>query len=67
MENFVLYSTGCPMCMVLEKKLKAKKVAYEVCNDKDEMIKMGFKRVPVLKVGDVIFYFEDAVKYINSL
>ena len=67
MEKIILYSTGCPMCSVLEKKLKAKKITYEVCSDKDKMIKMGFTRVPVLKVGDIIFYFEDAVKYINSL
>lgn len=55
------------MCAVLEKKMKAKKIAYEVCSDKAEMIKLGFNRVPVLKVGDAAFYFEDAVKYINSL
>lgn len=67
MTKITLYSTGCPMCTVLEKKMKAKKIAYEVCNDTTEMTKMGFNRVPVLKVGDVIFYFEDAVKYINNL
>ncbi len=55
------------MCSVLEKKMKAKKIAYEVCSDTAEMIEMGFSRVPVLKIGNVIFYFEDAVKYINSL
>ena len=67
MEKITLYSTGCPMCTVLEKKMKAKKIAYEVCSDTTEMTKMGFNRVPVLKVGDAVFYFEDAVKYINNL
>ena len=67
MAKITLYSTGCPMCTVLEKKMKAKKIAYEVCSDTAEMTEMEFTRVPVLKVGDVIFYFEDAVKYINSL
>lgn len=67
MAKITLYSTGCPMCTVLEKKMKAKKIAYEVCSDTTEMTKMGFNRVPVLKVGDAIFYFEDAVKYINNL
>ena len=47
--------------------LNFKKIAYEVCSDTTEMTKMGFNRVPVLKVGDVVFYFEDAVKYINNL
>lgn len=67
MAKITLYSTGCPMCTVLEKKMKAKKIAYEVCSDTTEMTKMGFNRVPVLKVGDAVFYFEDAVKYINNL
>ena len=67
MAKITLYSTGCPMCTVLEKKMKAKKIAYEVCSDIAEMTEMRVTRVPVLKVGDVIFYFEDAVKYINSL
>ena len=67
MAKITLYSTGCPMCTVLEKKMKAKKIAYEVCSDTAEMTEMGFTRVPVLKVGDVIFFFFVAVKYINSL
>ena len=67
MAKITLYSTGCPMCTVLEKKMKAKKIAYEVCSDTTEMTKMGFNRVPVLTVGDVVLYFEDAVKYINNL
>lgn len=67
MAKITLYSTGCPMCTVLEKKMNAKKIAYEVCSDTTEMTKMGFNRVPVLKVGDAVFYFEDAVKYINNL
>ena len=67
MAKITLYSTGCPMCTVLEKKMKAKKIAYEVCSDTTEMTKMGFNRVPGLKVGDAVFYFEDAVKYINNL
>lgn len=65
--NIILYSTGCPMCSVLEKKMKAKKIAYEVCNDTEEMIKLGLNRVPVLKINNDIFYFEDAIKYINNL
>lgn len=67
MAKITLYSTGCPMCLVLEKKMKAKKIAYEICSDTTEMTRKGFTRVPVLEVGDVIFYFEDAVKYINNL
>lgn len=62
-----LYTTGCPACSILEKKMKIKKIAYKICNDTAEMIKLGFDRVPVLKVDNNILYFEDAVKYINNL
>lgn len=66
MEKIILYSTGCPMCTVVEKKMKNKNIDYDICNDIDEMIKLKIKKVPVLKVGDVLMDFETAIKYIND-
>ena len=31
----VLYSTGCPKCKVLEKKLNADKIEYSISDDID--------------------------------
>ncbi len=58
-----LYSTGCPKCRILQKKLDAACVPYTVIADVDEMLQMGIESVPVLKVGDDLLSFEKAVLY----
>ena len=64
--DVVLYSTGCPKCKVLEAKLKNHKIFYRLITDKNEMIKNGFKNVPVLKVNDKFFDFYNASNLVNS-
>ena len=66
-EKVVLFSTHCPTCTVIEKKLQQKGVKYTEINDVSELIEKGFKSAPILKVGDLYLEFSDAIKYINSL
>lgn len=68
MERMVLYTTGCPKCRILEKKLADKNVEYDKCEDTAVMAGLGIVAVPVLKTTDgrMLGYFE-AVKYVNSL
>lgn len=47
-----LYSTGCPRCTVLEKKLEQKKIEYSKIADVDVMLAMGIKSVPMLQIDD---------------
>lgn len=61
-----LYSTGCPRCRVLQKKLNAAHVPYTVIGDVDVMLRMGILSVPVLKVGEELLPFEQAVKYADE-
>lgn len=61
-----LYSTGCPKCNVLKKKLEEKKIPYTYNNDYDTIISMGFTQVPVLLVDDKYMEFAEAVKWIND-
>lgn len=65
--KIVMYSTGCPKCRVLEAKLKAIGVKYTVCNDVEEMERLGFSTVPVLSVDGKNYEFLEALKYINKL
>ena len=67
-EHHVLYTTGCPKCKILEKKLNDKKVDFTTISDRDELIAAHIASVPVLKKpnGDMLDYFA-AVKYVNSL
>ena len=34
MEKMILYTTGCPKCRILEKKLSDKGIGFEKCDDK---------------------------------
>lgn len=65
-EKIILYSTHCPKCKILEKKLKDKGVPYSEVNDVDYMVKLGFTEVPMLVVNDRTMGFNEAVKWIMS-
>ena len=63
-----LYSTHCPKCVILEKKLREKHIQFKVCDDIDLMLKKGFTEAPMLEVDDVkILNFGEAIKELNNL
>ena len=64
--NVVMYSTGCPKCKILKKKLDEKKVVYEEETDVEKMKSKGIERVPVLEVEGKLFSYSEAVKLIND-
>lgn len=63
----VLYSTHCPRCIVLEKKLNSKNVAYTEVNDIEAMEKKGIMSVPVLEVDGSLMNFVEANNWINNI
>lgn len=64
--NVTLYSTGCPKCKILEKKLLQKSIDFQVVTDRELMISLGFSTMPVLKVNDKIMNFKEAVNWVNK-
>lgn len=68
MEKYVLYTTHCPKCVILEKKLVSKGLAFEAFKDTGKMRELGISSVPVLEKpdGERLDYFS-AVKFVNSL
>ena len=50
-----LYSTGCPKCNVLMKKL-----------DVNELLAKGYDEVPLLEVEAKLLKFTEAVNWINE-
>ena len=60
------YSTHCPKCSILKKKLDEKKIEYEEINDVEKMIKLGFTQAPLLEVDGKIMDFKRAVEWINN-
>ena len=65
--NYVLYTTHCPRCNVLYSKLKDKNIEFEVSEDVDKLIEMGFMTAPVLYDGEKYYTFEEAMKLINNM
>lgn len=63
----VLYSTHCPKCSVIEKKLKQKNISYEEVNDIEKMKEKGYLSVPILEVNGVSMNFKTAFNFVESL
>lgn len=64
--SVILYTTHCPKCMVLEKKLKSKNIEYVENTDTDLMISKGFETTPMLEVDGEIMNFVVANTWINA-
>ena len=64
--NVVMYSTGCPKCKILKKKLDENKVVYEEETDVEKMKSKGINIVPVLEVDGKLFSYSEAVKLVND-
>lgn len=64
--NITLYTSGCPKCNILKKKLDDKSIEYSVFDDIDKMIEMGFNEMPVLDVNGKRMNYVEAVKWING-
>lgn len=62
----ILYSTNCPKCQVLEKKLTSSGVKYEICDDVEIMQQNGFQSVPMLVVDGKALDFIEAVNWVNN-
>ena len=72
MEKIILYSTNCPKCKVICKKLQQKNIQYEEIDAKgnNEIIEMlsekGFRQMPILAIGDNFLGFIEANKWIGE-
>lgn len=62
-----LYTTHCPKCRVIEKKLAQARVEYIEVSDVQEMTKLGFKSAPMLDVDGKIMDFMDANRWLKNL
>lgn len=64
----ILYTTHCPRCNVLEKKLTQKGIEFKAKTDfdKEEMVKRGFASAPLLEVDGKIMAFSEANEWINN-
>lgn len=66
MEQIIMYSTGCPRCNILKKKLEQAGIPFEENTDEKLMLSMGFEEVPILKVNNTFLSYTEAVKWISG-
>lgn len=62
----ILYSTGCPKCNVLKKKLAEKNIEFEENNSVEEMLLLSIVQVPMLQVEDKIMNYKESVEWVNN-
>ena len=62
----ILYSTGCPKCKILTKKLENNNIEYSVVSDVDLMQKKGFMTLPMLEVDGRVMDFGKAIKWVTN-
>lgn len=61
-----LYSTGCPKCEVLKKRLTNDGIKFHISDNVDKLVEMGFMNAPILQIGDNYYEFPDAMKKLKA-
>lgn len=64
--NVILYSTKCPRCNVLERKLSSSNIEFRLVEDEDLMIEKGFVESPMMEVDGEIMNFKKAIEWVNK-
>lgn len=66
MEKIILYSTDCPKCKVLTKKLEENGIEYDIEKSVDKMIALDITEVPMLLVNGTLMSFRDACIWVGG-
>lgn len=65
-----LYTTHCPKCNVLQKKMANKKIDFLLCEDEKEIMevctKTGMNFLPILQIGDDFLDFPNAIEWLKN-
>lgn len=65
--NVVFYTIGCPRCVMLQKLLDQKQIDYQMCNDVEEMNRLGLLSAPALMVDGQLMTYEKAMQWITNV
>lgn len=66
MDKPILYTTGCPRCKVLKKKLDNAGIDVVICDDVNVMLDKNIIYVPVLEINGELLDFEKANKWVGE-
>lgn len=62
----VLYSTDCPVCVMLKEKLKQHNIDFTENKDTEIMLQKGITAVPVLEVNGELYNARKALEWVNN-
>lgn len=65
-EKIIFYTTNCPRCQVLKKKMDSLGIKYELNDDIEEMMLWGVQTVPMLRIEKQLLDFSQAVKWLKE-
>lgn len=63
----VVYSTNCPKCSVLEKRLTTLGIEHDTVLGADEILKRGFQTAPLLEVDGKIMDFKEGMEWAKTM
>lgn len=66
MDKPILYTTGCPRCKVLKKKLDNAGIDVVICDDVNVMLDKNIVYVPILEINGELLDFENANKWVGE-
>lgn len=61
--KMILYTTHCPLCNTIEAVLKKTGQSYIENTDTEEMLRLGFTRVPVFYNGEEYLVGKDIMQW----
>ena len=67
MDYIVVYSTHCPQCKVLEKKLQLAGIEFSIIDDTETMLAMGIKSAPCMQINcGPLMSFKEALAWVKE-
>lgn len=66
MNHIILYTIGCPKCIILKNKLDNKNIDYDVIYNEEEIEKAGITLLPVLEINGEKLDYGSAIKWVNA-
>lgn len=66
LREVIFYTTGCPKCKILKKKLDEQNISYAINDSVDKMLELGITQVPVLSIDGQLKNFKESVEWVNN-
>ena len=62
-----LYTTHCPKCRVVEKKLNMAGIEYTTSEDIQKLVRLGYSSAPILELEDnTMLKFKEACHWVDE-